>query len=650
MHLHTLARPGRLGSALLLTLAIQTGPLAQALRSEPRTPAPGAQDAQAAAQGGAVGPVLGQKPAPADSKTSIFGEPLYVNGKRISDEDIQLHILYGPARLMLEMYKVGLIVDDQIRRTAIENAEVEIARREAEAPFASPEARAEALKAATELQMSRLKERYTLDEQLFQEEYDETIKEFRENYPVLDVPAEIARAFRSLDWYRTQLRQTLMFDRVFLPANPEEWPIVTLEAVRADSGEILVEDAKTSFQTRTQMMEKHGLKKLPKEDPIYVTMMRQIVRDAMFGLCDFRTQPDAPPGIALWGDADGDGKPEVEVSIAKLWDEVKDTVNQTEIDEAKHWYVTSVATRDRELKEGILLSDQDCRANIDEFVKQFDNTYFSLEILATKTYYFPSVESYKRYHCMFEGFKAMMEPRLESGQGGDVAAPLRAHLDKANRVMGLGQVDAEVMLISALDFPKFQWKEDGWRWAKTKADELRAKITANGEAYAEQRAKELQAKQDGTTYAPENPAVEPYRYWSQMMDDHSEYWDPPPAEKHRTSDVTMKRKGRFGPRYRNDLIGFVGETFYTNWVTGSTITDYVFFDQAEGTVAGPFKGPFGYYLTRVNKRTPPTRPLNLADPKHVQLLKDDYLRAAFIEYAREAVAQATVEGFSGHLR
>ena len=34
--------------------------------------------------------------------------------------------------------------------------------------------------------------------------------------PVLDIGAEICRAFRSVDWYREQLRQTMYFDRVFL--------------------------------------------------------------------------------------------------------------------------------------------------------------------------------------------------------------------------------------------------------------------------------------------------------------------------------------------------------------------------------------------------------------------------------------------------
>jgi hypothetical protein len=134
------------------------------------------------------------------------------------------------------------------------------------------------------------------------------------------------------------------------------------------------------------------------------------------------------------------------------------------------------------------------------------------------------------------------------------------------------------------------------------------------------------------------------------VDEHSEYWDPPPPEVHdnrkaHDSDVGRKKKGRFGPHYRNDLISYVGESSYTEWLTGQCITDRIFHDQEPGTVAGPFRGPLGWYLTRVKGRTPPARPLDLSDPKSMQLLKDDYLRYAFIQYSKEAVAQAEIKGW-----
>jgi hypothetical protein len=136
------------------------------------------------------------------------------------------------------------------------------------------------------------------------------------------------------------------------------------------------------------------------------------------------------------------------------------------------------------------------------------------------------------------------------------------------------------------------------------------------------------------------------QHWTRLMDEHSEYWDPPPkAGKQKCADVGYKEHGRFGSRYRNDLIYYVGESAYTEWVTGDCITDRIFFDQPENSVAGPFRGPLGWYLTRVNHRTPPARPLNLSDQQQMQLLKDEYVRAAFIKYSKEAVAQADIRGW-----
>jgi hypothetical protein len=174
-----------------------------------------------------------------------------------------------------------------------------------------------------------------------------------------------------------------------------------------------------------------------------------------------------------------------------------------------------------------------------------------------------------------------------------------------------------------MDIGHFRWKKNGWEEARWKAQALREEYD-----------------RDPTPQT-----------WSRLMDSNSEYWDPPPPEAHdgkqqKQSDIGYKKKGRFGPRYRNDLIFYVGETPYSEWVTGESISDHMFFDQAEGTVDGPFRGPLGWYLTRVNGRNPPLRPVDLKDPKQMQLLRDDYLRWSFRKYTQEAVARAKVSGWA----
>ncbi len=640
------------------------------------------KDPAPAAPGASATKVASGPSAPAE--TSIFGEPLFVNGRRVPDQEIQRYLIYGPCRLQLELYRVGLIVEDELDRRARDEAdalvepkvgpaslaaaEKAIAALEAGKPFESPEARASALQAETarqraarmqdaalreEWSKSRAAQRTLLEEQLvptdeeFEAEFQRTLNEFKQSYPVLDIDAEVSRAFRSVPWYRDNLRQTLYFDRVFYPDNPDEWPVTTIEAVRADSGETLLTDAHDSYRMRKEHSEKTG-EPLPKEDGIYTQMMRQIVRDAMFATIDWKTSYDGlPSDLVLTADRDFDGKADLTVRTQDLWDKVKDTVAQSEIDDAKRWFVTSMATHDRLEKEDALLDPAARAKALGDLKAQFAGTFFTVDIMATQTYYFPSTETFLAYHMMLEGYRKKIAPQLAQQESGDIAPPLRAHLDKANRIMGLGQVDTEILLVSAFDIPHFKWKPDGWTWARQRAGEIKAQLDDNVAAYNAERAKRAQAQAEGKEYTAEKEVPEPYRFWTDMVNEHSEYWDPPSPEGpgKRGSDIAMKNRGRFGLRYRNDLQGFVGETPYSHWVTGTSITDYVFADQAENTVAGPIRGPQGYYITRVQRRTPPSRPLNLGDPKHVDLLKDDYVRSTFNAYSQEAREGAVVQGF-----
>ena len=587
-----------------------------------------------------------------DTKTSVFGEPLYVNGRRVTDDEIKLALIYGPCRLMLDLSKVGMLIEDEITRQCQEKAEAEVAAKEKEKPFESPDARAKAKAAAQARISSLLHEKYRIGDEEFEAEYQYNVDDFKKSYPVLDIGAEICRAFRSVDWYREQLRQTMYFDRVFLPVNPAEWPSTSIESIRADpaGGGLLLPDAEQSYQARLKAAEKND-GKLPREDPLYMTFLRQIVRDAMTNLMSFKTQPEIKdPKIALWGDANGDGKPEVSITIDELWDKVSDTVTETEIAEAKQWWVATLATRDRLAKDGALISDDEARKVMGELTSGFESATITLEQMATKTYFFPSVEAFTEYYTMREGYRRMIAPKLEPGPGGELSPVLREYFDRANRVMGLGMIDCEVLLVSAMDIARFRWKKDGWSWAKKNAQELRAQIDQNLKEYNEQRAAKAAATAQGKEYKPEKEVQEPFRFWTQLVDDHSEYWDPPPPESHdgktnKQSDVGYKKKGRFSARYRNDLISYVGETAYSEWVTGECITDRMFFDQGENSVAGPFRGPLGWYITRVNRRTPPSRPLNLSEPKHMELLREDYLRFAFNQYTKEAVEKADIKGF-----
>jgi hypothetical protein len=313
--------------------------------------------------------------------------------------------------------------------------------------------------------------------------------------------------------------------------------------------------------------------------------------------------------------------------------------------EAKRWLALTTATRARMEKEGILLSPEECEEKYAAWEATLEDSTFSVEIAATQNQQFPSVDTWKTYFCLLRGFERSLADELAKSEDGDPSPLLKAHFDRAQKILGLAQIDVDVLLVSAYDFPTNTWKPDGWAWAKKKAEQLMAGIEQNRVEYAEQRKRQLAAEAEGKEAVPTVEVPDANLFWSQLLDDHSEWWDPPPPEHTgKQASITYKNKGRFGPRYRNDLLGFMGETPYGDYVWGGTVTDKAFFDQDVNTVAGPFRGPLGYYITRINRRAPASRPLTLADPWQYERIKENYVEMAFRDYSREALAAAEVRG------
>ena len=79
---------------------------------------------------------------------SIFGAPLYVDGRRVTDDQIKLALIYGPCQQKLENEKIRLIVDYELAGQARDKAEAEAVAREQQRPFAGSAERADFKEAA----------------------------------------------------------------------------------------------------------------------------------------------------------------------------------------------------------------------------------------------------------------------------------------------------------------------------------------------------------------------------------------------------------------------------------------------------------------------------------------------------------------------
>ena len=586
-----------------------------------------------------------------------LGGPVVVNGVEISETQIKRFLIYGPARPAMEYRRINALIQDEIQRR-VNGYDDELANWEAIS--------ASGVDAGPKPERVNVADFDVTDEE-FEKLFDKKIAEFKQKYPEettgLKVETEIARAYRSIDWYRRELRQEIQFDKVFVPDNPEFWPDLTYEALREEAGEILIKDFKDSYDRRVLDYETRlaawKLKvesgdpqagpepEMASEDSMYRSILRQIVRDTIYKVVDSRTAADGlSSDLICTMDFDWDGEPELSLTTEDMWNVVADTVSDVEVEDARQFLALVEAARQRLAAENKLMSDEEAAAKLEEIKAGFQSSMFDLGSIAVGAHQFPSVEAYSAYIPLIESYKASVQPLLETPAEGGLPAVLRAHLDQANQVMGLAKVDAEVLLVSAFDFGTFSWKKNGWAEAKTKAEWLKSEVEKNAAAYAEFRKQRMEASAKGEEFTPDEEVLEPHAFWSQLIDNHCDFWDPPPPEVGRQSAVAYKQLGRFGERTRNDLRSLMSESAYVNFLRGSLVTDEIFFEQPMGTVAGPFKGPFGYYLTKVLKRTPPQRPLNVNDERHIELLRDDWLRISFIDYAHEALAGAQAAGES----
>jgi hypothetical protein len=586
-----------------------------------------------------------------------LGGPVVVNGVEIPETQIKRFLIYGPARPAMEYRRINALIQDEIARR-VNGFDDELANWEAiSASGADAGPKPQPVSA----------EDYAVSDEEFEKLFDKKIAEFKQKYPEettgLKVETEIARAYRSIDWYRRELRQEIQFDKVFIPDNPALWPDLTYEALREEAGEILIKDFKDSYDRRVLDYETRlaawKLKvesgdpqagpepEMASEDSMYRSILRQIVRDTIYKVVDSRTAAEGlPSDLICTMDFDWDGTPELSLSTEQMWEVVADTVSDVEVEDARQFLALIEASRQRLAAENKLMTDEEAAAKIEEIKAGFQSSMFDLGSIAVGAHQFPSVEAYSAYIPLIESYKASVQPLLETPAEGGLPAVLRAHLDQANQVMGLAKVDAEVLLVSAFDFANFAWKKNGWAEAQAKAEWLKSEVEKNAAAYAEFRKQRMEASAKGEEFNPEEEVLEPHAFWSQLIDNHCDFWDPPPPEVGRQSAVSYKQLGRFGERTRNDLRSLMNESAYVNFLHGELVTDQIFFEQPMGTVAGPFKGPFGYYLTKVLKRTPPQRPLNVNDERHVELLRDDWLRISFIDYAHEALASAQAAGES----
>jgi len=569
-------------------------------------------------------PTFNQEGQPA-SGDSILGEPLIVNGELVPELMIKRYLAYGSGRGILEMYKRKALIKDQVA-------------------FAKADA------AAQEIEW--VEEDYICTEEDFNRAEDDRVTRFAIQFPFLDLETELRRAYGSVELFERSTRQGIQFDKVFLPVNPYKWPVVSVEALRVEADGAVIEDAYRAYEMKKDHAEETGTEIAP-ESSVYMDYLREIVELALMDTIDIRYYSDGlEPNQLLWMDFDGDGNPELVVTIDQMYEELIPYLDDVQVQTAKLFCSRLVTARQAMEKTDTLIDEKEFQGFYEGLMGQ-SSGFFTMESVALSSDYFPSLEHYKAYFYLAESHRRSIEPMMEAAANERLSPVLREYLPMCNQIMGLARCEGEVLLLSAFDTPNYKWKDDGWNQSRKEITRLLDLYNNNLAAWNEQKESSQAAAKEGKPFEMNPGILEPFLFWTALREEYCEYWDAPPPmdgdgqsqqNKSSGSNAGYRNKGKWGPKTRHDLQTFVGESHFAHWLWGSSIADVIFFKQDHHTVSGPYRGPSGYYLTYLIARTPPTHPLRINEDRHVNLLKQGYGRHAWMEFSNELMAEAEISG------
>ena len=403
-----------------------------------------------------------------------------------------------------------------------------------------------------------------------------------------------------------QVKQTRQFKKVFLPENPHEYPPPTVAALDRRGGDesildVLIEDWD---RQQDQPTEETAADETDPGQHIFERMLTQEILRHLTETSDIR-EPQDGIGVRLLGIVDG-----VEIPVAGIWDRAADQVSPMDVWKAKQWLVNTTVLRQAMAKTGHLMSREEARALWEEQAAPYRESLFSLEKLALSIKKFPTLGMWLTYHRLYESLKWQMAEEMTD------AVLERQSGERTSAIVSLSPVDVDIILLSAYDFEAKAWIEDGWEKAAERAREV-ARRLAEGED------------------------------WEALLDEYSDFWDPPVPESQRGSpqvEMTLKRRGRFRDQHRNNLSRVLEEPEFLIFLNGDCITDMIFFEQEVGTIENPIQGPYGYYIPRLLRRDAPTLVLSPQDSKARMYLEQDYLNQRIVEYTRELIAQSTISG------
>ena len=532
-----------------------------------------------------------QEDGSAEIRRSIFGAPLVVDGVELPEVELERYLALGVGSNQVQVAKFSKIIEFELARRAEAGDDMAL---------------------------------YLVTPEEAAEKFAREVEQFKLQYPTLDTDTEIGRSFVHVDLYRAQLENAMLFDKLFFPDDPDQWPELTKTLISMELGEDWIADSRQSYETRKAAQVEHGLPRIPDEDPIAVETQKSVVLEGLRDFYVIESDPSVlPPGVLL--DIEG-----TEVTIDEVFGQIAPYLRSDQVGDAKRWLVLTHLLESYlagyELPDGTpaLIPQAEWRTDFTEEGQSYEQSLTEYDMLALSVLGFPSLPAYAHYRRLSDSYARVLQAETdarakangdETDWSGKVVddATLREALPWINKITGGGKTNAQVILISAFDFPRNAWKEDGWAWA-------------------EKRAAEVKALLDGGAN------------WNDTLEHESEFWDPPLPDTGHKPQFGRTLQGKFEPQTRNQLLSLMAESEYRIFLDGSSVADHLVFVQEKGTIDGPLKGVNGYYITHHMGQTPPSSPLNINEPSHRDIALQHYVKAELAKKAHALLTAALAEG------
>lgn len=386
----------------------------------------------------------------------------------------------------------------------------------------------------------------------------------------------------SKETFLEQRKESILFDRVFFPGTPKDWPDITKEAIKAQTQSEQGPEFLKQLEKATEGTDDKGNpKKLPE---FWVNMMRQFVQKGLRSWSDIRyASHGLPPETVLKVN-------DLEWSTQEAFDFIKKGLFVQDLERAMQEVVVREALRQELVAKGSYIDDDEFRRRYEEYRQPFDSTPFTVEVIATRFKGYPCLEAFRARWRLITSFADLIKADINDEN-------LQAHAQKRGAFFADGQVDVNLIPFQARNQKTGAWEPDGMTGAKARCEAV----------FAALENKELT--------------------FDQALDKHGEFF------------ANDDKKGRPGLLPLNQLRQQLRENEFTQLLDGTSLAEFLFFEAEVGKTIGPLQGADGWFIARVNVRTPARRLIDVKSERERELVREDYVTARFFQWAAGVIAR-----------